>query len=98
MVFIFKLVVYREPAFLSRAGKNKSTGCYIRCFEKTFIYGRGYLFSLPRLPQLFWVKLVWQRLQVTVTTPLPRFSRSHALQPGHLKYLYTLRFLKRFTA
>lgn len=40
----------------------------------------------------FWVKLVWQRLQVTVTTPLPRLSLSHALQPGHLKYLYFFRF------
>ena len=48
--------------------------------------------------QDFWVKLVWQRLQVTVTTPLPRGRRSHALQLGQRKYLYCLRFLKRFFA
>ena len=46
----------------------------------------------------FWVKLVLHRLQVTVTTPLPRLKRSHALQPGHLKYLYVLRFWKRTLA
>ena len=38
-----------------------------------------------------------QRAQVTSFSPEPRFMRRRSLQLGHLKYLYSLLFFKRFT-
>ena len=69
----------REPTLLQKLQNRKKRKDALRIF--LLIYD-------------FWVKLVWQRLQVTVTTPVPRGRRSHALQPGQRKYLYCLRSRK----
>lgn len=67
----------REPTLLQKLQNRKKRKDALRIFLLTYD---------------FWVKLVWQRLQVTVTTPVPRGRRSHALQPGQRKYLYFFRF------
>ena len=93
--------VWAEPTNLTPQRFHASTASTAGARCATLIVRYGFFDSLNRprtggcIPtvkaidsdQLFCVKLVWQRLQVMVTTPLPRFRRSHALQPGHLKYL-----------
>ena len=94
IVQLFAKVVNSDIWWFSWVSGHKPPRRDRRCYKicKITKTGRGRSAFFLCTCYAFWVKLVWQRLQVTVTTPVPRGRRNHALQLGQRKYLYFLRF------